>query len=320
MPQPERMLGYTAAEAIGRKLIEIQPPELRELAAKRRKLILAGRPVRNAETVRIAKDGRRIDVTLSVSPIRDGSGNIVGTATIMRDITGASRPSRRCATMPGGCRACRNAWSPPKKPSGANQSRTARSVGQNLAALNIQLNIIRSKLSQHSLRAVNSHLQTTQALLEETAAHARNVMADLRPPALDDYGLLAALRGYVESVAARVVAPMTVRGDDLAPRLPLDAEISLFRIAQGAIANAVQHARAQRIEVTLAATPERVTLAIADDGAGFDPQHVVAGAPELGLTIMQERAEAIGARLTVESAPGKGTRVCVVIDRPQIAP
>ena len=314
----ERILGYTAAEAIGRKLIEIQPPELRQLAAKRRKLILAGRPVRNAETVRVAKDGRRIDVTLSVSPIRDGSGNIIGTATIMRDITGRKRAEQALRDYAGRLQGLSRRLVSSEENERRNINRELHDrVGQNLAALNIQLNIIRSKLSQRSLRAVNSHLQTTQALLEETAAHARNVMADLRPPALDDYGLLAALRSYVESLAACVVVPITVHGDDLAPRLPLAAEISLFRIAQGALANAVQHARAKRIEVTLAAAPERVTLTIADDGAGFDPQHVVPARPSWGLTIMQERAEAIGARLTVESAPGKGTRVCVAIDCPR---
>jgi len=313
----ERILGYTAAEAIGRKLIEIQPPELRELAARRRKLILAGRPVRNAETVRVAKDGRRIDVTLSVSPIRDGSGNIIGTATIMRDITGRKQAEQALRDYAGRLQGLSQRLVATEETERRKINRELHDrVGQNLAALNIQLNIIRSKLPQKSLRAVNSHLQATQALLEETAAHARNVMADLRPPALDDYGLLAALRSYVESVAARVIAPIAVHGDDLAPRLPLDAEISLFRIAQGAIANAIQHARAQRIEVTLAATSGQVTLTIADDGAGFDPQHVVPARPSWGLTIMQERAEAIGARLTVESAPGKGTRVCVAIGRP----
>jgi len=317
----ERMLGYTAAEAIGRKLIELQPPELRQLAAQRRKLILAGRPVRNAETVRVAKNGRRLEVTLSVSPIRDSSGNIIGTATIMRDITGRKQAEQALRDYAGRLQGLSQRLVATEETERRKINRELHDrVGQNLAALNIQLNIIRSKLTQRSLRAVSAHLQTTQALLEETAAHARNVMADLRPPALDDYGLLAALRGYVESFAANAVVPITVLGDDLAPRLPLDAEISLFRIAQGAIANAVQHARAQRIEVSLAVTPERVTLTIADDGAGFNPEHVVPARPSWGLTIMQERAEAIGARLTVESAPGTGTRVCVAIDRPGIAP
>jgi len=265
----------------------------------------------------VAKDGRRLDVTLSVSPIRDGSGNIIGTATIMRDITGRKQAEQALRDYAGRLQGLSQRLVATEETERRKINRELHDrVGQNLAALNIQLNIIRSKLPQKSLRAVNSHLQATQALLEETAAHARNVMADLRPPALDDYGLLAALRSYVESVAARVIAPIAVHGDDLAPRLPLDAEISLFRIAQGAIANAIQHARAQRIEVTLAATSGQVTLTIADDGAGFDPQHVVPARPSWGLTIMQERAEAIGARLTVESAPGKGTRVCVAIGRP----
>ena len=188
-------------------------------------------------------------------------------------------------------------------------------IGQNLAALNINLNIIRSQLSQESLRAVNAYFEKTQMLLAEAAAHARNVMADLRPPALDEYGLLAALRSYAESFGARVTVPITVQGEDLEPRLSPTAEMALYRIAQGAIANTIQHACAKRIEVVLIATPEWVTLTITDDGAGFDPDHVSQVHQSWGLTIMQERAEAVGAQLTVESTPGKGTRVGVDIDR-----
>jgi PAS domain S-box-containing protein len=312
----ERILGYTAAEAIGREMTEIHPPELRDEIVEWRKRLLAGRPGGSGEQPRIAKDGRRIDMAISVSAIKDKGGRIVGTAAILRDITERKQAEQAlhdyARRLQGLSRRLVAVGEVERRK--INRELHDR-IGQNIAALNINLNIIRSQLPPESLRTVSAHLQKTQTLLEETAAHARNVMADLHPPALDDYGLLAALRSYVESFGARVAVPITVQGEDLAPRLSSAAEMALFRVAQGAIANAVQHARAKRIEVLLAATPERVTLAIADDGAGFDPKHVVPAHTSWGLTIMQERAEAVGARLTVESAPGKGTRVRVEIDR-----
>jgi len=312
----ERILGYTAAEVLGRDLVEIFPPELRQQIAAIRDLVRTGQSVPSHEAVRITKDGRRIDVTLSISSLRDNSGNIIGTAAILRDITERKQAEQALHDYARRLQGLSRRLVAVEEIERRKINRELHDrIGQNLAALNINLNIIRSQLPQESLPAVSAHLQKMQTLFEETAAHARNVMADLHPPALDDYGLLAALRSYVESYGARVVVPITVHGEDLAPRLSPAAEMALFRIAQGAIANAVQHARAKRIEVLLAATPERVTLTIADDGAGFDPKRVVPAHASWGLTIMQERAEAVGARLTVESAPGKGTRVGVEIDR-----
>jgi two-component system sensor histidine kinase UhpB len=154
-----------------------------------------------------------------------------------------------------------------------------------------------------------------QTLLEETSLQIRDIMADLHPPALDDYGLFAALRTYVESMSGRCAAPISVLGADLAPRLPLIAESALLRIAQGALVNAITHARAQAIQVVLAATPERVTLTIADDGVGFDPVHAPAAQAHWGLTVMRERANAVGATLLIDSVPEHGTRVVVEIGR-----
>ena len=188
-------------------------------------------------------------------------------------------------------------------------------VGQNLAALNINFNIIRSQLSQQSRDAVGARLRDTQTLLEGMAAQVRDVMADLHPPALDDYGLLAALRTYVESLGTRCAVPITVHGEDLAPRLPLATETALFRIAQEALANAVKHARARHIQLLLTATPDQVALTIEDDGVGFDAGHAPLAHASWGLAIMHERAEAVGAALRIDTAPGRGTRVVVEIER-----
>lgn len=180
-------------------------------------------------------------------------------------------------------------------------------VGQNLSTLNLNLNLTRSQLSQSTLSALEGSIEDAQKLLESTIAQVRNVMAELHPPALDDFGLLAALRTYSESFSARVGTPISVFGEDFAPRLSPEVEISFFRIAQEALANAAKHAHAKFIGVTLTNTPERVTLTIADDGAGFDTGRP--SATSWGLTIMRERAGAVGITVRIESAAGRGTRV-----------
>ncbi len=188
-------------------------------------------------------------------------------------------------------------------------------VGQSLAALNINMNIVRSQLPQASLDVVGPRLLLMQTLLEETSLQIRDIMADLHPPALDDYGLLAALRTYVESLSLRCALPIEVQGEDLVPGLPLVTESALLRIAQGALINAIAHARAHTIRVVLTASPEVVRLTVEDDGVGFDVTLAAAGHAHWGLAIMRERAKAVGATLRIESVPEHGTRVVVEIGR-----
>jgi two-component system sensor histidine kinase UhpB len=140
-------------------------------------------------------------------------------------------------------------------------------------------------------------------------------MADLRPPALDEYGLAAALRAYIASFTASTGLPVLFEGRDSAPRLASVKETALFRIAQEALTNAAKHARARSVRVTLATNETSIVLTIADDGAGFAAEPSRPAAPTWGLTTMHERAEAIGARLKVESHVGHGTTVMVDIDR-----
>jgi signal transduction histidine kinase len=186
-------------------------------------------------------------------------------------------------------------------------------IGQNLSTLNLNFDLLRSRLPEGSRGELVGRIDCAQRLLESTIVQVRNVMAELHPPALDDFGLLAALCAHAEAFGARVGTPIVVHGEEFAPRLPRAVEYSLLRIAQEAVANAAKHAHAKRIDVTLASTPERVTLTIADDGAGFDT--VRPRTTSWGLTVMRERAEAAGAALNIESTPGGGTRVTVAAIR-----
>jgi two-component system, NarL family, sensor histidine kinase UhpB len=184
-------------------------------------------------------------------------------------------------------------------------------IGANLSALTLELELIRKLLPRQSPAGIRERLDDASRLVSEVVQHARNVMADLRPPALDDYGLLAALRAYAEPLSARIGIPISVRGDEIQPRPSAAAETALFRIAQEALNNAAKHARAKRLDVTLTADKRRVKLVVADNGIGYDRTALSPTAEGWGLRTMHERAAALDADFTIESEPGKGTRVIV---------
>jgi PAS domain S-box-containing protein len=321
-PAAEKMFGSPRADMIGKQLDVLIPGRLR--AAHARHIDEFGTTgVTNramgklGQIVGLRANGEEFPIEASISQLGASPGKLF--TVILRDVT----ERRRTEAALRQSLARQRELSVRLQASEETERRKINSelhdrVGQNLAALNINLNIVRSRIPQQSLSAVSERLDDTQRLLEETAGHIRNVMADLHPPALDEYGLLAALRTYAAALGARLATPVVVHGEDLAPRLPLAAETALFRIAQGALANAIAHANASQIQVTLGATTVCVTLTIADDGIGFDATGVRPGRASWGLAIMRERAEGVGANLSILSAPGRGTRVVVEI-APEVA-
>ncbi len=185
-------------------------------------------------------------------------------------------------------------------------------VGQNLTAMGINLNIIRSLIPDAAKGDVYLRLDESQTLVEETTERIRNVMSDLRPPMLDDYGLLPTLRWYGEQLGVRTGLSVTVQSEEQIPSLPTAAENALFRITQEALTNVIKHAQATHVLVSVAIANETVRLTISDDGTGFDPVQIADdnGDWGWGLLIMVERAESLNGRCWIESQPnGKGTRV-----------
>jgi PAS domain S-box-containing protein len=132
---------------------------------------------------------------------------------------------------------------------------------------------------------------------------------DLRPTALDDLGLRAALANYVQQWSARVAIPAELHTSGLLDeRLPSETETALYRIAQEALTNVAKHAKARHVEIILERRPDHVSLVIEDDGLGFEPK---AGGSGFGLIGMRERAALVGATVEIESAEGRGTTILV---------
>jgi signal transduction histidine kinase len=153
-----------------------------------------------------------------------------------------------------------------------------------------------------------AELERLGALAQEAQEELRSVVFELRPAALESEGLAEALRKHV-GVLRRVYSREI--GLELAgtPRRSPELDRDVFRIAQEALQNAIRHADAGEVWLRLAATDGRLELVVADDGAGFDPADARIRSRRLGLTSMEERAEAVGGTLTIESKPGAGTTV-----------
>jgi signal transduction histidine kinase len=133
---------------------------------------------------------------------------------------------------------------------------------------------------------------------------------ELRPAALDDLGLEAALPRYVSEWSKHVdIAAEFRSGGTRSGQLSRDAEVAFYRVAQEALNNVVKHAHASRVDVILEHRDDTVTLVIEDDGVGFDTTDQQTTEKGMGIVGMRERASLIGAALQVESAPGKGATV-----------
>jgi len=188
-------------------------------------------------------------------------------------------------------------------------------VGQNLTALSINLDILRTALTGENSAEHRARLADSAELLESTVDSIENVMAELRPPMLDDYGLLPALHWYAKAFSKRTGIEVRVAGDEGIERPRPEMEITLFRIAQEALTNVAKHAQAKRVDISLDHSNGHCIMTVTDDGIGFN----AADAPDaqrrsgLGMVTMRERSQAVGGRFDVRAVPGRGTRVAISI-------
>jgi two-component system sensor histidine kinase UhpB len=181
-------------------------------------------------------------------------------------------------------------------------------IGQNLSALSI--NLARLGGRQESAGGSEARIAECTSLVEATALAIQNLLTELKPPMLANYGLLDALRFHAREFSRRTGIAVDVRGPDAAERLQPEIEMALFRVAQAALDNVARHAQAKKVQLSLDRAEGQVQFEIRDDGVGFDPRGARA-AGRWGLGGMRERAEAIGGRLRIESSPGSGARVIV---------
>ncbi|MEU3493477.1 GAF domain-containing sensor histidine kinase [Kitasatospora cineracea] len=181
-------------------------------------------------------------------------------------------------------------------------------VSQKLFSLRLTARAAAKQVDRDPARA-RENLAEVARLAAEAADELRAVVVELRPAALEEDGLVATLASQAQVLdrAHSAAVAFTATG---VRALPAAQEAAVLRVAQEALHNALRHAGAGSVTVTLTGTPPRgAKLTVRDDGRGFDPESVRRAGRHLGLVSMRDRAAAVGGRLSLESAPGRGTLV-----------
>lgn len=188
-------------------------------------------------------------------------------------------------------------------------------IGQTLTVINLSLDLIGQALPTDAPAEVRRRLHDASTQVGQVIHQVRTVLTELRPPVLDDYGLLAALQWYSQQFARRTTIAVDVTGCGTDIRCPSNVETALFRISQEALSNVAKHSLADKVEINFLCQEGQVRLTIADNGQGFHAGRLrqTPEEPHWGLLTMQERALAIGGALQVISQPGAGTTVVVEV-------
>ncbi|MBI3287220.1 MAG: PAS domain S-box protein, partial [Chloroflexi bacterium] len=267
----ELIFGYSDQEMMGQAFHRIVPPELiaqGELEHLRREADRHGF-VRNFETERLTRDGRRVKVDITRTALHNEAGRVAGYVAVIRDIT--DRKEREAAIL-------------------EERGRIARDihdgVTQDLAFLLLKIDMARKFLHRDAAQA-EGELRTTKEELRRAIAELRRIILALRPAELERLGFWPALRKLVEDFGqlGQMEAQLIVRGEER--DLPGPLETAVFRVTQEALNNVAKHARARRVQVEIdlpssahgpdhsGAAPHPVLhLTVRDDGTGFDPEQV----------------------------------------------
>ncbi|HKP44976.1 MAG TPA: PAS domain S-box protein [Pyrinomonadaceae bacterium] len=299
----EKLSGYSRAEVLGKHFSNfIALPDLKHVHENFwRKLRQKAETTYEIEI--ITKDKRRVPVEV-ISRLIYENNQPVGVQGTARDIT-----ERRLAQE-----AVRTYSQRLREAQETERQSIARElhdeIGQILTAVKINLHTLQNVCTGAiCIPPIEESLTIVDAALDQV----RELSLSLRPPLLDDLGLTAALRWYLDRHGQRTGVRTALVSDFDGQRLSRRLETACFRIAQEALTNIARHARATTATIRLERAGERLLLKIEDDGVGFDTQALNGHqALALGLRGMLERAEAIGGRLQIQSAPTEGTSVLAV--------
>ncbi|MEW6661248.1 MAG: sensor histidine kinase [Bacillota bacterium] len=198
------------------------------------------------------------------------------------------------------------------------RKRVAREIhdgpAQSMANLVLRTEIC-EKLLEVDPPSVKKELQELKKMVKDSLQDVRKIIFDLRPMLLDDLGIVPTLRKFLAEFTEKHSLPVDFAVAGLERRLPPPTEVTLFRIAQEALNNALKHANAQRVVMRMEFLNGRVNLLIADDGKGFNLDEAINTMDKdtFGLMGMRERVELLDGKIGIKTSPGKGTQVIVQI-------
>jgi PAS domain S-box-containing protein len=299
----EKLIGFNRDEIIGKHFSNFVVP--RDLKHVRKNFCkkLDEESETSYEIDLLTKDRRRVPVEV-VSRLIYENGEPVGVQGTARDITERKRAQEALQMYSRRLIEAQEA----ERQSLARELHDE--IGQVLTAVRISLQAAQSTQRED---ASLPELEESIVIVDEALGRIHDLCLELRPSLLDDLGLAAALRWYVDRYRQRTgIAAEVLNGFEGRGRLPQQLETQCFRIAQEALTNVARHAQASRVSIQVKCAADKLVLTIIDNGIGFDTENLLktaSSASTLGLRGMKERALAMNGRIVIESTPGSGTQI-----------
>jgi PAS domain S-box-containing protein len=348
----ERLFGYTAKEAIGQPITIIIPLDRRDEETRILARLRQGQPIEHFDTVRVRKDGSKVEISLSISPVRDAAGKIIGASKIARDISGRKRIERELSESEQRFRTLADALDTQvqfrtqelrrrnaeilqqsdqlRDLSGRlmfaqdeERRRLARdlhdSAGQHLAALGMGLARIQDDAKRDPARLSKS-IKDAQALIQDLTQEIRTTSYLLHPPMLDESGLSSALRWYIDGLMARSGLSIELNIPDNLERLAPDVELAIFRLVQECLTNIHRHSGSKTAVIRVAREADKIYAEVQDHGKGISRERLAEIQSQgvgVGIRGMRERVRQSHGELTVDSN-ALGTKITAIF--PAAAP
>jgi PAS domain S-box-containing protein len=342
----ERLFGYTAKEAIGKHISMIIPLDRRHEETSILARLSRGERIDHFDTMRVRKDGTKIEISLTISPIRNEAGQIVGASKIARDISGRKRIERelheseqrfrkladaldtqvqfrtqelrrRNAEMLQQSEQLRELTGRLMHTQDEERRRIARdlhdSAGQSLAALGMSLARIENDARRDPTRLSKS-IKDAQDLIQGLTQEIRTTSYLLHPPMLEESGLSSALRWYINGLEERSGLSIELNIPDSIGRLAPEVELAIFRLVQECLTNVHRHSGSKTAEIRIAREPDKIYVEVQDHGRGISQERlaeVQSRGVGVGIRGMRERVRQSHGELTVDSNP-LGTKITAI--------
>ena len=308
-PAAEQMFGYTKEEAMGRESLDlIVPPAARDHVQGVVRPVPAGDTHVTCINENWTRDGRIITCEWFNTLLSDANGQYArASAWHTTSVTASGRRRRSGDTR--NARVSSPGWSSRSRSRsgvtspGNSMTRSARPSPRSGSTW---------MRSRGPAAPLLPRLEECIGIVDGAIDQVHGLALDLRPAMLDDLGLVATLRWYLDQQAQRVGYRAQFAAEPAEIGLSLTAATAVFRVAQEALTNIARHARARRVRISLRLRDGALRLVVRDDGVGFDPEATLrrrSGGRGLGLLGMRERASWLGGRVAVRSTPGQGTKV-----------
>jgi PAS domain S-box-containing protein len=282
-----RTFGFAEADAIGRPISQLVPPELLSDDDEVLQKMRAGERTVHVERTRTTPSGETMHLSSTMSPLRNGADQFVGTVRIIRDISEQKRAEEALA------RAKRKLV----RVQDQERARIARElhddIGQRLALLTV------------NLTSISEELQTQASKI---AADVQSLSHELHPSKIEVVGAVSGMRAFCLEFAGHHQFDVDFEASDVSPHLPSNISLGLFRILQEALHNTAKHSGVRRCRVRLWGAYGWIHLVVSDEGRGFNLA-TTAENRGIGLITMQERVSLVDGDLRIESQPGSGTTI-----------